>query len=35
VQVPRYRTYLESDDPDRRAEDLRLSTGTARAAEAS
>jgi len=24
VQVPRYRTYLESDDPGRRAEDLRL-----------
>jgi (1->4)-alpha-D-glucan 1-alpha-D-glucosylmutase len=34
VQVPRYRTYLEADDPDRRAEDLRLMDAAAdRAAE--
>ncbi len=34
VQVPRYRTYLESDDPERRAEDLRLMDEAAeRAAE--
>jgi (1->4)-alpha-D-glucan 1-alpha-D-glucosylmutase len=34
VEIPRYRTYLESDDPDRRSEDLRLlDEATARAAE--
>jgi (1->4)-alpha-D-glucan 1-alpha-D-glucosylmutase len=34
VQVPRYRTYLEADDPDRGAEDLRLMDAAAdRAAE--
>jgi (1->4)-alpha-D-glucan 1-alpha-D-glucosylmutase len=34
VQIPRYRTYLESDDPARRAEDLRLlEEATGRAAQ--